>query len=147
MAATRTAEVTWKGSLAEGEGSIDHVTSGSLARLPVTWASRTEAPDGRTSPEELVAAAHASCYAMSFSGRLGRNGTPPASLRVTAVVTFDKVESGWKVTSSALTVRGTVPGLDAAAFTQLAEAARDGCPISQALKGNVALSIQATLES
>ena len=146
MAATRTADVTWKGSLAEGEGSIEHVTSGSFARLPVTWASRTEAPDGRTSPEELVASAHASCYAMAFSGSLGRNGTPPASLEVTATVTFDKVESGWKVVSSALTVRGNVPGLDGATFAQLAEAARDGCPISQALKGNVALSVEATLE-
>ncbi len=146
MAATRTADVTWKGSLADGEGSIDHVTSGSFARLPVTWASRTEAPDGRTSPEELVASAHASCYAMAFSGSLGRNGTPPASLEVTATVTFDKVESGWKVVSSALTVRGNVPGLDGATFAQLAEAARDGCPISQALKGNVALSVEATLE-
>ena len=146
MAATRTADVTWKGSLADGEGSIDHVTSGSFARLPVTWASRTEAPDGRTSPEELVASAHASCYAMAFSGSLCRNGTPPASLEVTATVTFDKVESGWKVVSSALTVRGNVPGLDGATFAQLAEAARDGCPISQALKGNVALSVEATLE-
>ena len=146
MAATRTADVTWKGSLADGEGSIDHVTSGSFARLPVTWASRTEAPDGRTSPEELVASAHASCYAMAFSGGLGRNGTPPASLKVTATVTFAKVESGWKVVSSALTVRGNVPGLDGATFAQLAEAARDGCPISQALKGNVALSVEATLE-
>ena len=146
MAATRTADVTWKGSLADGEGSIDHVTSGSFARLPVTWASRTEAPDGRTSPEELVASAHASCYAMAFSGSLGRNGTPPASLEVTATVTFDKVESGWKVGAAALTVRGNVPGLDGATFAQLAEAARDGCPISQALKGNVALSVEATLE-
>ena len=74
MAATRTAEVTWNGSLAEGKGTIDYVTSGAFTRLPVTWASRTEAADGRTSPEELVASAHASCYAMAFSGGLGRNG-------------------------------------------------------------------------
>jgi len=146
MAATRTAEVTWKGSLIEGEGMIDDVTSGALTRLPVTWASRTEAADGRTSPEELVAAAHASCYAMAFSGGLGRNGTPPAVLKVTATVTFDKLEGGWKVASSALTVRGTVPGIDAATFARLAEAAKDGCPISGALKGNVALSVEATLD-
>lgn len=145
MAATRTAEVTWNGSLLEGAGTIDNVTSGAFAGLPVTWASRTEAADGRTSPEELVAAAHASCYAMAFSGRLARNGTPPASLKVTATVTFDKLESGWKVASSALTVHGTVPGLDAETFAQLAEAAKDGCPISGALKGNVALSVEATL--
>jgi len=146
MAATRTAEVSWNGSLIEGKGTIDYVTSGSFTRLPVTWASRTETADGRTSPEELLASAHASCYAMAFSGGLGRNGTPPASLKVTAKVTFDKVDSGWKVVSSALTVRGNVPGLDAATFAQLAEAAKDGCPISGALKGNVELSVEATLE-
>ncbi len=146
MAAIRTAEVNWSGSLAEGSGSIDYVTSGAFTRLPVTWASRAEAPDGRTSPEELVAAAHASCYAMAFSGDLGRNGTPPTSLHVKATVTFDKQESGWKVASSALDVRGTVAGIDAAKFAELAEAAKDGCPISRALKGNVALSVTATLE-
>jgi osmotically inducible protein OsmC len=147
MAAVRRAEATWTGSLAEGSGMINYVTSGSLTRLPVTWASRTEAADGRTSPEELVAAAHASCYAMAFSAGLGRNGTPPTSLTVGATVTFDKVEAGWKVISSALTVRGAVPGIDAATFAQLAEAAKDGCPISGALKGNVALSVEATLEA
>ncbi len=146
MAAIRTAEVSWSGSLAEGNGSIDYVTSGAFTRLPVTWASRTEAPDGRTSPEELVASAHASCYAMAFSGSLGRNGTPPTSLNVKATVTFDKLEVGWRVISSALAVQGVVPGLDAATFAELAEAAKDGCPISQALKGNVALSVEATLE-
>ena len=147
MAVIRSAEVTWSGSLAEGAGTIDYVTSGAFARLPVTWASRTEAADGRTSPEELLASAHASCYSMSLSGKLGRNGTPPASLQVTARVTFDKGEAGWSVVSSALTVRGIVPGIDAATFVELAEAAKDGCPISQALKGNVALSVEATLEA
>jgi osmotically inducible protein OsmC len=146
MAAVRRAEATWTGSLAEGSGMINHVTSGSIARLPVTWASRTEAPDGRTSPEELVAAAHAACYAMAFSGGLARNGTPPTSLNVGASVTFDKVEAGWKVVSSALTVHGVVPGIDAATFTSLAEAARDGCPISGMMHGNVVLSVEATLE-
>jgi osmotically inducible protein OsmC len=83
---------------------------------------------------------------MSFSGRLGRNGTPPTSLRVSATVTFDKSDTGWRVVSSALTVRGVVPGLDGETFVALAEAAKDGCPISQALKGNVALSVDAVLE-
>ncbi len=146
MAAIRTAEVTWNGSLAEGQGTIDYVTSGAFARLPVSWASRTEAPDGRTSPEELVASAHASCYSMSLSGGLGRNGTPPTTLRVKATVTFEKLEAGWRVISSALAVQGVVPGIDAETFGRLAEAAKDGCPISQALKGNVALSVEATLE-
>lgn len=146
MAAIRRAEVTWNGSLIEGSGTIDSVTSGALAGLPVTWASRTEAADGRTSPEELVAAAHASCYSMAFAGGLGRNGTPPQKLSVSATVMFDKTDAGWKVASSALTVVGVVPGLDAAKFAELAEAAKDGCPISGALKGNVALSVEATLE-
>lgn len=114
--------------------------------MPVTWASRTEAADGRTSPEELLAAAHAACFAMAFSGQLARNGTPPAALKVRAAVTFDKREAGWKVVSSALTVKGTVPGLDAATFASLAEVARDGCPVSGALAGNVELSVAATLE-
>jgi osmotically inducible protein OsmC len=83
---------------------------------------------------------------MAFSGGLGRNGTPPTSLKVKATVTFEKLEAGWRVVSSALSVRGVVPGLDAATFGQLAEAAKDGCPISQALKGNVALSVEAALE-
>lgn len=147
MAAVRRAEATWTGSLAKGSGMINDVTSGSITRLPVTWASRTEEANGRTSPEELVAAAHASCYAMAFSGSLGRNGTPPTSLNISATVTFDKVEAGWRVVSSALTVRGVVPGIDAATFTSLAEAARDSCPISAMMRGNVALSVAATLEA
>jgi osmotically inducible protein OsmC len=147
MAAVRRAEATWTGSLAEGSGMINYVTSGSITRLPVTWASRTEAADGRTSPEELVAAAHAACYSMAFAGRLTRNGTPPTSLKVSATVTFDKVEAGWRVVSSALTVRGAVPGIDAATFTSLAEAARDTCPISAMMHGNVALSVDAALEA
>jgi osmotically inducible protein OsmC len=146
MAAIRTAEVTWNGALLDGSGTIDYVTSGAFTRLPVTWASRTETADGRTSPEELLASAHAACYSMAFSAGLGRNGTPPTKLSVSATVTFDKLEAGWKVTSSALKVRGTVPGIDAARFAELAEAAKDGCPISGALKGNVALSVEATLE-
>jgi len=146
MAAVRRAEATWTGSLAEGSGMINYVTSGSITRLPVSWASRTEEANGRTSPEELVAAAHASCYSMSLSGSLTRNGTPPTALNVTAVITFDKVETGWTVISSALTVRGVVPGIDAGTFASLAEAAKDGCPISRLMKGNVALSVDAALE-
>lgn len=145
MAATRRADVVWTGSLLEGSGVVSASSSKAFSSLPVTWASRTEAAEGRTSPEELVAAAHASCYAMAFSAGLGRNGTPPTSLEVSATVTFDKLEAGWKVVSSALTVRGTVPGLDAATFRDLAEKAKDGCPISGALQGNVELSVSAEL--
>ncbi len=146
MAAIRRAEANWSGPLGTGSGTVRAVSSGAFSGLPVSWAARTETSDGKTSPEELVAAAHASCYCMSLSAGLGRAGTPPDRLEVTAEVTFDKVDAGWKVVSSALTVRGWVPGSTSADFEAAAEAARDGCPISQALKGNVELSVAATLE-
>ncbi len=147
MAAVRKAHVTWDGDLPSGKGAVDASTSQAFTKLPVTWGSRTESADGRTSPEELVASAHASCYAMALSFGLGQGGTPPQHLEVVATVTFDQVEGDWRVVSSALTVRGRVPGLDEAAFRKAAEEAKDGCPISQALKGNVALSVEASLES
>ena len=146
MAAVRRAEVTWEGDLARGSGRVSASSSQAFSDLPVTWASRTERPDGRSSPEELVAAAHASCFAMALSFALGNAGTPPQRLDVAATVTFDKVEAGWRVVSSALTVRGRVPGLDAEGFRKAAEGAKDGCPISQALAGNVELSVEASLE-
>jgi osmotically inducible protein OsmC len=128
-----------------GSGTIDYVSSGSFSRMPVTWASRTESHDGRTSPEELLASAHASCFSMSLSSRLAKAGTPATKLSVKAVVTFDKVGDSWTVVSSALTVKGVVPGATAASFAEVAEGAKDGCPISRALKGNVELSVEATL--
>lgn len=146
MAAVRTATVTWSGDLSSGRGSVSAGSSDAFRDLPVSWAARTEEPEGRTSPEELLAAAHASCFAMAFSGGLGRAGTPPDELHVSAEVTFDKVEGGWTVVSSALTVIGHVPGMSEEAFRAAAEAAKDGCPISRALVGNVALSVDATLE-
>ena len=145
MAAIRRADVTWEGDLASGKGVVTASTSQAYTELPVTWASRTESSDGRTSPEELVASAHAACFAMAFSHGLGQAGTPPEKLEVSAMVTFDQVEGGWKVVSSALNVRGRVPGIDGAGFQKAADAAKEGCPISQALKGNVELSVQATL--
>ncbi len=147
MSAIRRAEVTWSGPLTTGSGTVSATSSGAFSDLPVSWGARTESPEGKTSPEELVAAAHASCFAMAFSGDLGRAGTPPDRLAVSADVTFDKVEAGWRVVSSHLTVRGRVPGISEADFVAAAEGARDGCPISQALKGNVALSVDATLEA
>ncbi len=145
MAVTRRAEVGWDGDLMSGSGMIRYVSSGSISRLPVTWASRTEAHDGRTSPEELIAAAHASCYSMAFSAQLARNGTPPEHLEVAVVVTFDKTEAGWRIVGSEITVEGKVPNIDETKFVELATAAKDGCPVSQALKGNVELSVVATL--
>jgi osmotically inducible protein OsmC len=137
--------VTWEGDLMKGRGRLTAATSGAFKDLPVTWASRTEAPDGRTSPEELVASAHASCFAMAFSAGLARAGTPGDKLEVQATVTFDKMEAGWRIKSSALEVTGWVKGIDATAFEKAAQAAKDGCPISQALKGNVELSVKTTL--
>jgi osmotically inducible protein OsmC len=146
MTATRTATVTWTGSLAEGSGTVSAGSSGLFTDLPVSWASRTEAVDGRTSPEELLAAAHASCFAMALSGALARAGTPPEHVHVSATVTFDKVGESWTVTRSQLEVVGTVPGMDEAAFDAAAQGARDGCPISRALAGNVELIVASTLE-
>ena len=147
MAAIRRAETTWSGPLATGTGTVSAVSSGTFADLPVSWAARTESPDGKTSPEELLAGAHAACFAMAFAGALGRAGTPPERLDVSADVTFDKVEAGWRVVSSALTVHARVPGISEADFQAVAAATRDACPISVALAGNVALSVEATLEA
>ncbi len=147
MAATRRADVTWEGDLMSGGGVVTASASRAFSALPVSWASRTDTPRGQTSPEELVAAAHASCFAMALSFGLAGAGKPPKKLEVSATVTFDKVEAGWRVISSALTVRGVVPGMDTAGFRKAADAAKDGCPISQALRGNVKLSVEATLVS
>ena len=147
MTAVRRAEAAWQGDLVSGSGTVSAVSSGAFRDLPVSWAARTESPEGKTSPEELVAAAHAACFEMAFSAALARAGTPPEHLAVSAEVTFDKTDAGWRVVSSALTVVGRVPGIDADAFRAAAEATRDGCPVSVALKGNVALSVEATLAS
>jgi lipoyl-dependent peroxiredoxin len=145
MEITRTAEASWSGDLVGGSGSIDYVTSGAFSRLPVTWASRTEDHNGRTSPEELIAAAHAACFSMAFSSRLAKNGTPPEHLDVRVTITFDKGDAGWKITRSDISVRGAVPGIDATRFTELAEDAKDNCPVSVAIKGNVELVVDAQL--
>jgi len=147
MAAIRRAEATWSGPLTTGSGTVSAVSSSAFTDLAVSWAARTEAAGGKTSPEELVAAAHAACFAMALSGALAGAGTPPERLDVAAEVTFDKLEAGWRVVSSALTVRGWVPGISAADFNAAVEKAKTGCPISQALIGNVALNVEATLES
>ncbi len=145
MAATRQARAKWNGDLATGSGEVSSVTSGKFSSLPVSWGARTEAPQGKTSPEELLAAAHASCFSMALAAGLAKAGTPPKTLEVTSAVTFDKVGADWTVVSSALEVTGVVPGIDAAAFAKAAEGAKDGCPISRALMNNVKLSVKATL--
>ena len=140
MAADRRARVTWQGDLMGGSGTIDEVGSGAFAPLDVTWASRTEEPNGKTSPEELIAAAHASCFSMALAHGLAQAGNAPERLSVSATVTF---VPGTGITRSALEVEGAVPGLDEDGFRAAAENAKDNCPVSQALKGNVELSVNA----
>jgi osmotically inducible protein OsmC len=144
--AERQADVVWQGDLAHGKGQLS-AKSGAFSDLPVTWASRTERSNGMTSPEELLAAAHAACFSMALSHGLAQGGHAPERLDVTAVCTLDRTDAGPRVASMALTVRGKVPGLDQAGFKQAAEAAKDGCPVSNAFKNNLQLSVDATLES
>lgn len=142
MATDRTASVTWRGSLLEGGGTIDRVGSGTFGSLPVTWASRAEEPEGRTSPEELIAAAWASCYSMALSAGLSRDGTPPDRLETSVTVTF---QPGEGIIKGAITVVGAVPGIDADAFAEKAEGAKDGCPVSKALAGIPEVTLEARL--
>ena len=141
----RTAHVGWDGNLARGRGGIDAGT-GTFAGLPFSLPARIGPVEGKTSPEELLAAAHASCLAMALSAGLGRLGKPPRRLDIDASCTFDKVGDAWRVTTMQLDVVGQVPGLDAAGFAQAADAAKDGCPISNALKNNVQVRLTARLE-
>lgn len=140
MATTRSATTTWHGSLLEGSGRVELESSG-LGGFDVTWASRAEDPAGRTSPEELIGAAHSSCFSMALSSGLAKAGTPPEALVTTAEVTF---QPGEGITGIHLTVRGEVPGLEADAFVAAAEAAKAGCPVSQALTGTT-ITLTATL--
>ena len=142
MAAERTAHVTWSGSLLDGSGTIDSVGSGAFGPLDVTWASRTEEPDGRTSPEELIAAAHAACFSMALSHGLAQAGSPPERLETSATVTF---VPGTGITKSALTVRAKVPGMEAAQFAEQAAGAKENCPVSKALAGGPEITLDASL--
>jgi osmotically inducible protein OsmC len=145
MAEVRTATVVWNGDLLTGSGLITYVSSGVVSRLPVSWAARTGPHNGKTSPEELLAAAHASCFSMAFSARLAKNGTPATQLDVKAEISFDNASGGWKVTQSTIKVVGDVPGIDLETFRTIAEDAKENCPISIALKGNVDLRVDASL--
>jgi lipoyl-dependent peroxiredoxin len=145
--ADRQAHALWEGSLTGGKGDVELASSGA-GRFPVTWASRVERPDGLTSPEELLAASHAACYAMAFSNTLTKGGNPPEQLHVTATVSLEPKEGGGVgVTRSALEVTGVVPGLDQQAFQATAEQAEQGCPISNALRNNLQITVTATLKS
>jgi osmotically inducible protein OsmC len=131
MATTRKATTQWRGSLLEGGGQVTLESSG-LGTYDVTWPSRAEEPAGRTSPEELIAAAHSSCFSMALSSALSKAGHAPELLETSAEVTF---QPGEGITGIALRVRGTVPGMDEAAFVEAAEGAKAGCPVSKALTG------------
>ncbi len=147
MAAVSRAESVWEGPLTSGKGTVGAGSSGLFNDLGVTWAARTERHGGNTSPEELLAAAHAACFNMALSARLANAGSPAERLQTTSEVTFDNPEGkGWKISTSRLQVRGRVPGMDQGKFQELAEDAKNNCPVSQALKGNVDLSVTATLE-
>ena len=142
--ATRRATATWEGSLADGHGRAE-LESGVASGLDVNWRARTEG-GAETSPEELLAAAHAACFSMALSHELSQAGNEPTRLSVAAAVSFEPVEGGFGVTKSQLRVRGVVPGIDRDAFEQAAQGAAEGCPISGALKGNVDISVEAELE-
>lgn len=144
--ATRQVEVEWVGSLAQGTGTLSP-GSRAFEPLAVTWASRTEAPNGKTSPEELLAGAHASCLAMALSLTLGENHTPAQRLVVAAACTLDEVDGAPRITTVELNVRAWVPGLEAEAFEELAGRAGALCPISNALRGNVEILLESTLET
>ncbi len=144
MATERSASVVWQGDLTNGSGTIAEVTSGAFGPLDVTWVARAEEPNGKTSPEELIAAAWATCFAMSLSLGLAKAGNPPEKLETSATVTF---QPGQGIIKGALTVRGTVPSLDDAAFAEAANVAKENCPVSKALSGIPDVSLDAQLAS
>jgi lipoyl-dependent peroxiredoxin len=144
MATDRKAEVTWRGDLISGGGRIDSVTSGAFGGLDVSWAARSEEPGGLTSPEELIAAAHAACFSMALSSGLAKEGHAPEQLKTSATVTF---QPGEGITKIAIDFAGQVPGMDEAAFEQAAEQAKENCPVSKALTGVPEISLTATLQS
>jgi osmotically inducible protein OsmC len=143
MATDRRAEVTWNGSLTEGSGTITTTTSGAIGEQPVSWAARSEdATGGKTSPEELIAAAHAACFSMALSSGLAKGGTPPDELQTSATVTF---QPGAGITKIALTVEGSVPGLDEDGFREAAQSAKENCPVSKALASVPEITLDAKL--
>jgi lipoyl-dependent peroxiredoxin len=144
MHAESTATTSWNGTLASGSGTTS-LASGATTPLNVSWGARAERTAGATSPEELIAAAHASCYAMAFSHALAEAGATPEHLDVSATVTFELVDDAPTVTRSALTVRGSASGIDAAGFAEVAAGAKAGCPVSRALQGNVEITLDAAL--
>ena len=143
MATERKAEVTWHGDLMSGSGTVDSVTSGAVGGLDVSWPARSEEPNGLTSPEELIAAAHATCFSMALSHGLAQGGHAPEQLNTSATVTF---QAGEGITKIALEVAGRVPGMDDGAFQEAAAQAKENCPVSKALAAVPEITLKARLE-
>ncbi len=142
----READITWEGTTARGSGVVSASSSGAFA-LPMTIASRAGDPEGKSSPEELLAAAHASCYVTSLGSELARADTPPERMTVHCTITMDEVEgAGHRIVESAITARGVAPGADAASFAQAAAAADAGCPFSALIRASATVTIEAELE-
>ena len=144
MAVERTASAEWQGDLMSGSGTVS-TESGVVRDATIKWSSRAESADENTSPEELIAAAHASCVLMALANGLAQAETPAQRLESEATATFDKVGDGFRMTTMRISIRGEVEGLDEDGFRQAAEQAKENCPVSQALKGNVEVSLDASL--
>jgi osmotically inducible protein OsmC len=147
MAQVRQATAHWSGDLGSGGGAVSAGSSGIFSEQAITWRARTEASEGKTSPEELLATAHAACYSMAVSNELSKAGFVPDRVDVTVDVEADKREAGWTVLASRIRLRARVPGIDQATFLQQAEKAKGGCPISRAINDSVEISLDATLEA
>ena len=145
MAVERTAKAEWQGDLMGGSGNVS-TESGVVQDATLKWSSRAEAADENTSPEELIAAAHAACVSMALAHGLAQAGTPAQKLESEATATFDQVDDGFRMTSMQLRISGQVDGLDEEGFRQAAEAAAENCPVSQALRGNVDVTLDADLD-
>ena len=143
MATERRADVTWNGDLMSGKGRIDTTTSGAFGGLDVSWPARAEDPNGQTSPEELIAAAHAACFSMALSNGLAQAGHPADELNTSATVTF---QPGEGITKIALHVTGNVPGMSHDDFRQAADTAKENCPVSKALASVPEISVDARLQ-
>jgi osmotically inducible protein OsmC len=146
MAQVRRAEAHWSGDLFTGSGAVSAATSGIFSEQATSWRARTEASEGKTSPEELLATAHAACFSMAVSNELSKAGFVPERVDVAVDIHADKREAGWTVTGSHITLRAKVPGVDLATFNEQAEKARKGCPISRALSDSIEITLDAALE-
>ena len=144
MAVERTANAVWEGDLMGGSGTVS-TESGVIQNATVKWSSRADQADENTSPEELIAAAHATCVSMALAHGLAQSGTPPQRLETQATATFEQVGDAFRMTTMRLTIRGQVDGVDEETFRQAAEGAKENCPVSQALKDNVEISVDAAL--